>query len=54
MIKQKRGVREGEWFIGVHIQNVLYLSIVTTQHKTIQKRAKHLLIKVKACRHVGA
>ena len=57
MVKQKRGEREtkGEWFTnGVHIQSVLYLSIITTQRKTIQKRVKHLLMKVKAYRHAGA
>ena len=51
----KREEREtkGAWLIRVQIQNVPYLSIVTTQHKTIQKRVKHLLKKVNSCRHAG-
>ena len=39
---------KGEWFIGVHTQNVLYLSIVTTQDKTRQRRVRLLLVRVKA------
>ena len=30
--------RKGEWLIGVNTKNVLYLSIVATQHK---KRQRH-------------
>ena len=32
--------RKGEWLIGANTQNVLYLSIVVTQHKTRQTRVK--------------
>ena len=30
--------RKGEWLIGASTQNLLYLSIVATQHKTRQRR----------------
>ena len=43
--------RRGEWLIGANTKNVPYASIVATQHKTRQRRVKHLLIKVKARRH---
>ena len=45
---------KGKWLLGVHTQNVLYLSILTTQHKTRQRRVKRLLINVKARRRAGA
>ena len=32
--------RKREWSIGASTQNVLYLSIVATQHKTRQKRVR--------------
>ena len=44
--------RRGEWLIGANTQNVPYLSIVGTQHKTRQRRVKLLLIRVKAHRRV--
>ena len=34
--------RKGEWLIGANIQNVLYLSIVATQHKTRRRRVRHV------------
>ena len=33
--------RKGEWLTGVNTQNLLYLLIVTTQHKTKQRRVRH-------------
>ena len=39
--------RKGEWLIGASTQNLLYLSIVATQHKTKQR---HVLIIGKARR----
>ena len=30
--------RKGQWLIGVNTQNVFYLSIAATQHKTKQRR----------------
>ena len=39
---------KGEWLIGVHIQNIIYLSIVTTQHKTRERRVRCLLVRIKA------
>ena len=30
--------RKGEWLIEVNTQNLLYLSIIGTQHKTRQRR----------------
>ena len=39
--------RKGEWLIGASTQNLLYLSIVETQHKTKQR---HVLIIGKARR----
>ena len=38
--------RKGEWLIGASAQNLLYLSIVATQHKTRQRRKRHI-------RHIG-
>ena len=32
--------RKGEWLIGVSTKNLLHLSIVATQHKTRQTRAR--------------
>ena len=37
--------RRGEWLIGANTQNVFYLSIVATQHKTRQRRVRRLLIR---------
>ena len=34
--------RKGEWLIGANTQNVFYLSIVATQHKTRQKRVRRV------------
>ena len=48
--------RKGERLIRANTQNVLYLSIVATQHKTWQRRIKHVrrvLIIGKARRRVG-
>ena len=39
--------RKGKWLIGVNAQNVLYLSIVATQHNTRQRH-------VRCVRRVGA
>ena len=39
---------KGECLIGVHTKNVLYLSILTTQHETRQGCVKRLLMMVKA------
>ena len=36
-IKGRRETRS-EWLIGVHTQNIPYLSIVTTQHNTTQDK----------------
>ena len=30
--------RKGQWLIGANTENLLYLSIVATQHKTKQRR----------------
>ena len=38
--------RKGEWLIGASTQNLLYLSIVATQHKTRQRCKRHI-------RHIG-
>ena len=38
--------RKGEWLIGANTQNILYLSVVATQHKARQRRLRPL-------RHVG-
>ena len=32
--------RKGEWLIGANTENVLYLSIVATQHKTKSRKAR--------------
>ena len=34
--------RKGEWLIGANTQNLLYLSIVATQHKTRQRRVRRV------------
>ena len=34
--------RKGEWLIGANTQNVLYLSIVATQHKARQRHVKRV------------
>ena len=34
--------RKGEWLIGASTQNLLYLSIVATQHKTRQRRVRRV------------
>ena len=49
--------RKGEWLIAASTQNLLYLSVVATQHKARQKRVRcvrRVLIIGKARRHVGA
>ena len=38
-IKEKREV-EGEWLIGANTQNISYLVIVATQHKTKALKAR--------------
>ena len=54
--ENKKEVRttKGEWLIGVHTQSVLYLFIVTKQHKTRQRHVRRLLMRVKArrCRYL--
>ena len=45
--------RRGEWLIGANAQNVPYLVIAATQHKTRQSHVRRLLIRVKACRRAG-
>ena len=40
--------RRGEWLIGANTQNIPYLSVVATQHKTRQRRVRRLLMRVKA------
>ena len=44
----------GEWLIGVNTQNVLYLSVVATQHKTRKRFVRHLLMRAKARRRAEA
>ena len=39
--------RKGEWVVGANTQNILYLSIVATQHKRRQRR-------IRCIRHAGA
>ena len=34
--------RKSEWLIGANTQNVLYLSIIETQHKTRQRRVRRV------------
>ena len=46
--------RRGEWLIGVNTQNVLYLSIAATQHKTRKRFVRHLLMRAKPRRRVEA
>ena len=38
---------EGEWLIGVNMQNIPYFSIVATQHKRRKRCVKCLLMRVK-------
>ena len=47
--------RKGKWLIGAKTQNVLYLSIVVTQHKARQRRVigKARINYGKARRHEG-
>ena len=40
--------RKGEWLIGANTHNVLYLSILATQHKTRQRRVRCVFIIGKA------
>ena len=49
-IKESRGV----WLIGANTRNVTYFSIIATQHKTRQRRVRHLLMKVNARSRAGA
>ena len=42
----------GEWLIGANTQNILYLPIVATQHKTRQRRVWRILMRVTARRRV--
>ena len=42
--------RKGELLIGAYTQNLLYLSIVATQHKKRQRRVRRVLIMGKARR----
>ena len=42
--------RKNDWLIGANTQNVPYLSIVVTQHKTRQRQVRRLLIKIKTRR----
>ena len=49
--------RKGEWLVGASTQNLLYLSIVATQHKTRKRRlscVRRVLIIGKAHRHAVA
>ena len=46
--------RKGEWLIGANTQNLLYLSIVVTQHRTRQRRVRRVLIMGKEGRREGA
>ena len=46
--------RSGEWLIGAKTQNVPYFSIIATQHKTRQRRIRHLLVRVETRRRAGA
>ena len=46
-IKENREV-ESEWLIGANTQNISYLLIVATQHKTRQRHLRRLLMRVKA------
>ena len=52
-IKERRGT-DSEWLIGVHTQNIPYLSTVTTQHKTKQGQVRSLLMRVKASMRASA
>ena len=40
--------RRSEWLTGANTQNVPYLSIVATQHKTRESHVRRLLIRIKA------
>ena len=42
--------RKGEWLTGASTQNLLYLSIVATQHRTKQRRVR----RVRRVKRVGA
>ena len=46
--------RKGEWFTGASTQNLLYLQIVATQHKTKQRCVRRVLIIGKVHRCIGA
>ena len=46
--------RKGKWLIGANTQNLLYFSIVATQHRTRQRRVRRILIMGKERRHEGA
>ena len=52
--------RKGEWLIGASTQNLLYISIVATQHKTRQRRVwrvrsvRRILVMGKAHRREDA
>lgn len=46
----RRVGRGSELLTEVHTQSKPYLSIVTTQHETRQRRERHLLMKVKQAR----
>ena len=48
-IKERRETG-GEWLIGANTQNIPYLSIIATQHKTRKRRVRRLLMRVKASR----
>ena len=56
-IKKRRETR-AERLIGVHTQNIPYLSTVTTQHKTKAHKAlmriRHLFMRIKMRRCAGA
>ena len=43
-IKERRETR-GEWYIGVNTQNIPYLSIIATKHKT-QDKTKVLKVRI--------
>ena len=42
--------RKGEWLIGTSTQNLLYLSIVATQHKTRQRRVRRVRRVLRICK----
>ena len=51
--KIKEGKDRGKFLIKAHTQKIPYLSTVTRQHMTRQRRVRSLLMSVKAFRHVG-